>query len=351
VSEPVDVSVVVPSHNGAGLLPRTLSHIAAQRVPADLRWEVILVDNASTDGAADVAAAAWPADAPVDLRVVREPRLGLTHAHVRGFREAKGELVAWVEDDNWIAPDWLGIAWRAMQENPEVGACGGFNEPVCEGGAPAWFETFQASYGSGPQGRARGDHTDEPTYLWGAGMTVRRSAWQHLIDRGFRPLLADRQGKANHSCGGDVEISFALRLTGWRLQFEPSLHMRHFLLRHRLNWVYLRRHLRGIGASSPALDPYRRALSEPLAGDLRGSWSAEVRSSLARLRRHRRSLWKMWRSPSEGDADELALEVALGRLAELLRRRGSYDRSFAALENATWRRPQPAIGESDRPLG
>jgi glycosyltransferase involved in cell wall biosynthesis len=339
LSEPVDISIVVPTHNRSGILPRTLSHIASQRVPSDLRWEVILVDNGSTDGSAEVATAAWPADAPVELRVVREPRLGLSHAHVRGFAEARGELVAWVEDDNWIAADWLEIVWRTMQENPGVGACGGFNEPVCEGGAPAWFGAVQRVFASGPQGRARGDHTDDPAYLWGAGMTVRRRAWQHLIEGGFRPLLVDRQGNANYNSGGDVEISLALRLTGWRLWFEPRLNLRHFLLRHRLNWAYTRRLLRGIGASSPGLDPYRRALGEPLTAELDGSWTIEVRRNLASLGRQRRRLWRMSRSPCEGDASELALEVALGRVAELLRQRWRYDRSFAAVENAAWRRP------------
>jgi glycosyltransferase involved in cell wall biosynthesis len=351
VSETVHVSVVVPSHNGSGLLPRTLSHIAAQRVPADLSWELILVDNASTDGAAEVAAAAWPADAPVELGDVREPRLGLAHAHARGFSEAKGELITWVEDDNWIAPDWVETVWRTMQENPAVGACGGFNEALCEGGEPPWFEAFQAIYASGPQGRARGDHTDEPTFLWGAGMTVRRAAWHDLIDRGFRPHVGDREGKANHGGGEDVEISCALRLAGWRLWFEPRLQMRHYLARHRLTWPYLRRHARGMGAASVGLDSYRRALGEPLSGDLRGSWSAETRSILSQLGRERGRLWKMLRSPCEGDADELALEVRIGRLAQLLRQRRSYDRGFVALANATWRRPQPSIPQFDRPPG
>jgi cellulose synthase/poly-beta-1,6-N-acetylglucosamine synthase-like glycosyltransferase len=348
VSGSVQISVVVPTHNRSRILPRALSHIAEQRVPKDLRWEVILVDNGSTDGTAELAPGMWPADAPVELRVVREPKLGLTHAHVRGFAEARGELVTWVEDDTWIAPDWVEIAWRTMEENPEVGACGGFNEPVCEGGAPAWFNAVQASFGTGPQGRARGDYTDDPTYLWGAGMTVRRRAWLHLIEGGFRPGLVDRQGTKNYSSGGDVEISFALRLSGWRLRFEPSLRLRHVLPRERLDWAYLRRLTRGQGAASPGLDPYRRALGEPLAGDLVGSWRAEARRTLAGLYRHRRRLLSMSRSPSEGDSRELGLEVAIGRLGELLRQRGSYDRGFAALENAAWRRPRPVTPALDR---
>jgi glycosyltransferase involved in cell wall biosynthesis len=333
LSGSVDVSVVVPTHNGSGRLPQTLAHIAAQRPPAGLAWEVILVDNGSTDGTAEAATGAWPADAPVALRVVREPKLGLSHAHVTGFAEAKGELVTWVEDDNWIAPDWLELVWTTMGEHPEVGACGGFNEPVCEIEPPGWFATFQSAYASGPQGDAPGDVPGERGFLWGAGMTVRSEAWQHLVDNGFRPLLVDRQGSANYNSGGDSEICFALRLSGWRLWFEPRLRLRHFLLKHRLDWRYLRRLTRGAGASTIGFDPYQRALGGPV----RGSWTAEARLVLARLARRPRHLWESYRQPCEGDAAVLELERDVGRLGALLRERGNYDRNFAAIERAAWR--------------
>jgi glycosyltransferase involved in cell wall biosynthesis len=338
LTEPVDVSVVVPSHNGAALLPRTLSHIAAQRPPSELRWEVIVIDNGSTDGTSAVALASWPRDAPVGIRVVNEPELGLSHAHLRGFGEAKGELVSWVEDDNWISPEWLGLVWQTMKRNPEVGACGGFNEPVCEGGEPPWFEAFQSAYATGAQGGRSGYVTDDPGYLWGAGMTVRRDAWRHLVDNGFSPLLLDRQGRANFNSGGDVEISFALRLSGFRLWFEPTLRLRHHLLAHRLEWSYLRRFMRGFGAASVGLDPYRRALAGPAAAQQDSSWMAQARTLIGLLHRERRMLWEMSRRPREGDAAVMRLEFAVGRLRELLRRRRSYDQSFSRIENAAWRR-------------
>ena len=144
--------------------------------------------------------------------------------------------------------------------------------------------------------------TDDPGYLWGAGMTVRRIAWQHLLGNGFMPPLVDRRGTANYNSGGDAEICFALRLSGWRLWFEPALRLRHFLLKHRLDWRYLRRLLRGFGASTLVLDPYQRALGEAAAARLPASWSAGAPRSWLGFGRHRRLLWEMSRRPREGDA-------------------------------------------------
>jgi glycosyltransferase involved in cell wall biosynthesis len=343
VSGPVDVSVVVPTHNGAGLIRRTLSHIAAQRTSPDLRWEVIVVDNASTDGTAEVVRDAWPGDAPVHIRVVEERELGLAHAHLRGFAEARGELVSWVEDDNWIAPDWVEMAWRTMGAHPEAGACGGFNEPVCEGGEPLWFSGRRGYYACGPQGEP-GDVTEDRGYLWGAGLTVRRRPWRGLLEGGFRPLLVDRRGRGNYDSGGDSEICFALRLSGWRLWSEPAMRMRHFLPVRRLEWRYLRRLLRGVGASSVGLDPYLRALGDPAAGALSCSWRREARGLFNRLWEERDLLREMWRQPLEGEEDVLELESDLGRFGALLRWRRRYDRSFGAIESAEWRAGSGGLG-------
>jgi len=331
----VDVSVVVPCYNGAARLPETLRHVALQDAPPGLRWEVVLVDNASTDGTDRVAARVWPSSAPAPLRVVREARLGLSHAHLRGFTEARGDIITWVEDDNWIARDWLAVIVEVMRQHPDVGASGGLNEAVCEVAPPAWFETFSFAYAVGRQG-VPGDITAGRGYLWGAGLTVRKTAWDHLARHGFRPLLVDRQGTKLNS-GGDTEICFALRLAGWRLWFEPRMRLRHFLPAHRLDWWYLRRLYQGFGASTVGFDPYVRALAgEPVDGR-RVAWAHEAGRVLADLRRQARKVLRSWRHPYEGDGEVLTLESKLGRLAELLRKRGAYDRSLRAVWHAPWR--------------
>ncbi|MGI8513230.1 MAG: glycosyltransferase, partial [Solirubrobacteraceae bacterium] len=287
----MDLSVVIPTHNGSRWLAPTLAHVAAQRPPAELEWEVILVDNASTDHTAASARAAWPRDAPVALRVVDEPRLGLGHAHLRGFAEARGEIVTWVEDDNRVAPDRVEIAWRVMAEHPEAGACAGFNAPAPELTPPEWFHRFAHAYATGPQGEA-GDVTESRGHLWGAGLTIRRAAWDHLSRHGFAALLPDRRGATSFNSGGDTEICLALRMAGWRLRYEPRLRLEHLIVAHRLDWGYLRGLSRGVGASSVGFDPYRRALRASGAQATRGAWLAEARRAAGGLARGGLRPWR-----------------------------------------------------------
>ena len=98
------VWVVLCCHNSAGRLPLTLAHLAAQQISPKLAWEVIVVDNASNDGTAEVAMKAWPEDAPVKLHVVHESQLGLSNARWRGFSQARYEVVSFIDDDNWCRP-------------------------------------------------------------------------------------------------------------------------------------------------------------------------------------------------------------------------------------------------------
>jgi hypothetical protein len=69
------VKVAICTYNGAARLPATLQHLAAQRVPAHLEWEVLLVDNASNHRSAAVAWQCWADDAPAALRVVSRGEL------------------------------------------------------------------------------------------------------------------------------------------------------------------------------------------------------------------------------------------------------------------------------------
>src|SRR5437867_4426773 len=137
------VSVVICCHNSAQRLPETLGHLARQKFEASIPWEVIVVDNASTDETPKIARNCWPAQARSILRIVPEPQPGLSHARIRGFAEAKYAIVCFIDDDNWVCPDWVQTVAKTMSLHPEVGACGGRIEAVCEIEPPPWFETYK----------------------------------------------------------------------------------------------------------------------------------------------------------------------------------------------------------------
>jgi glycosyltransferase involved in cell wall biosynthesis len=335
----IGVSVVICCYNSAKRLPQTLSHLAVQEVTGDVCWEVVVVDNASTDNTARTARECWAENSPAPLRVVYEPRLGLSYARQRGFADAKYELVSFVDDDNWVCHEWVQIVAEVMSRHPDVGACGGFSGAVCEIQPPWWFECNQGSYAVGAQGNEARDVTWTRGYLWGAGLTVRKSAWQQLVSNGFRFLLVDRQG-ASLTTGGDLELCFALRLAGYRLWYEPRLRLRHFLPAHRLEWNYMRRLHRALGACSVGGDPYYFALIEKpknLKERLRQTWQWQTLACLKELFRQPRKLLLAFCCPLEGDPDLLWTENRIGRLFELLQKRSRYDLSIPMVQNALYR--------------
>jgi glycosyltransferase involved in cell wall biosynthesis len=331
--------VVICCHNSAKILPETLACLVNQRINGNIVYEVIVVDNASTDGSALVAEQVWPKDHHISLRVVNEPRLGLSYARHCGVSASEHEIISFIDDDNWVYPDWVQLVAQVMTQHPEVGACGGCNEAVCETSPPGWFERYQLCYAVGAQFEEAGDITQTRGYLWGAGLSIRKAAWKKLVDNGFHSLLVDRQG-ASLSAGGDAELCYALRLAGWRLWYEPRLRLRHFITERRLRWEYLRMLNRGFGEASVGTDPYEIALREDRSGAkerLRRTWSWRTLATLKCLVRQPIKLLLSFRHPLENDPDVLVLEGHLGRLTELFRMRRVYGRNVREVRQAQWR--------------
>jgi GT2 family glycosyltransferase len=112
------VSVVIPSWNGAHLLPVVLSSLARQSFTA---FETIVVDNGSTDKSADYLARAWPG---VIVRFL-ECNAGFAAAVNAGIRVAQGEYVALLNNDVELDPEWLSALIVELDGNPELAAVSG----------------------------------------------------------------------------------------------------------------------------------------------------------------------------------------------------------------------------------
>jgi glycosyltransferase involved in cell wall biosynthesis len=342
-SESMGVSVIICCHNSASRLPETLRHLAAQHVPNGIPWEVVVVDNASTDETREVALREWPASAPARLRVVAESRPGLRLARERGQAESCWPIISFIDDDNWVGPDWVRLVSEILSEHPEVGACGGWNKAVCEVPAPPWFEPNDHCYAVGPQAEPGTENGGSVRRLWGAGLNIRRAAWDGLVKNGYRPLLMDREGK-RLTAGGDSELCHALRLAGWQLWYDPRLTLKHFIPAGRLRWTYLRALVRGFGAT--LTDPYWFEVDERFRAlpGWRRSWLMLVARELRVLPRWLPGWWRGLGGRGEGDPSVLGAERAIGRWSALLRACGEFDERCQTVREAAWRRSGPRQG-------
>ena len=258
----IDLSVIICCFNSATRLTPTLQHLLTQRLDDPIRWEVIVVDNGSTDTTVEIARASWPLGHRVPLTIVPEPIPGLSHARRAGIRAARGAVVSFVDDDNWVCEDWIRRLSDLFASHPEIGACGGKGVAVFEESEPPWFGHYQNAFAVGPQGPGPGYVPETRGYLCGAGLSVRRDALSALYDADFQQLNTGRVGKSLIA-GEDVEMCLALRLAGWQLYYDPALVYRHYMPSGRMKWSYLRQLQFAHGVAEAKLDHYRSVLRDP----------------------------------------------------------------------------------------
>lgn len=109
-----DISIVVCTHNRAAMLAEALQSLFDLETAGEFSYEVVVIDNASTDATQQaVAAAAARSNAP--LRGVYEPQKGIVPARNRGIREARGQWIAFFDDDQFSDPFWLAELFRGAR--------------------------------------------------------------------------------------------------------------------------------------------------------------------------------------------------------------------------------------------
>ncbi|MEB3360453.1 MAG: glycosyltransferase [Synechococcales bacterium] len=242
------LSVIICTHNPRlDYLTRVLEALQHQTLAME-RWELLVIDNASSLPLADQLDLGWHPRG----RLVREERLGLTMARQRGFQEAQADLLVYVDDDNVLAPDYLQQAQHIFDQHPRLGAVGGKVLPEFETPPPAWVRDFYTilalrDFGDSPQ-ITQGDFPTAcrhypATAPAGAGMALRRAAfvqyWQQLAVDPTR-LRLGRTGRQLVS-GEDNDIVLTLLNQGWDVAYLPQLQLTHLIAAKRLTQSYLAR--------------------------------------------------------------------------------------------------------------
>lgn len=244
---PLDFSVVICTYNGEHRLPDVLKGLLWQLGSQSLAWEVIVVDNNSTDGTAAVLEtlrAEWPRDVP--LRYAFEPAQGASYARQHAIRIARSPLVGFLDDDNIPALLWVAKAHQFGQQHPQAGVYGSRIQGDFEGSPPSHFERIAALLALTERGSEPLLYDPKRKVLPpGAGMVVRRQAWIETVPSALS--LADKIGA--RAAGEDLEVVLYIQRWGWEVWYNPAMRVSHKIPAHRLQRNYLLRLCRGIGLS------------------------------------------------------------------------------------------------------
>ena len=133
-------SVIISTRNRASILPRLFDALAAMPLNADSRWELLMVDNGSTDQTAQVIAAEQT-QGRLPVVLVSEPVPGKSRALNRAIGQARGELLVFTDDDVEPEPGWLQAYIDAAAAHPEIDGFAGRVIPRWLGEIPGWLHT------------------------------------------------------------------------------------------------------------------------------------------------------------------------------------------------------------------
>ena len=263
----MDITILICTHNSSKRLPETLYHIRQQINPDNISWEVLIVDYNSSDDTNEIVQIAWKGF-NVPLRIIEEKLAGKTPALENGLRNALGETICIIDDDNWIYPDFISIADKIIKQYPDVGVIGAHGIAHCEIEPPDWFEENQGIYAVGHQGEKAGYVENEKRrWFWGAGSVVRKQAWLKAKAKGFTPIFnpsresAVGRFKKGFSGGEDPEMCFVIQLVGYNLWYEPSLSYQHYIPKNRLQKSFIIDAIAGTSKAAPLLRIYLAELT------------------------------------------------------------------------------------------
>jgi len=280
------ISVIVCTHNPKrDYLDKVLTALKSQTLFYE-RWELLLIDNASEKILSSEIDLTWHPNA----YHIREEKLGLTPARLRGIREAKAETLVFVDDDNVLDSDYLEITLGISKDFPFLGAWGGQIKGDFETTPPDWAKPHlpQLAIREFEQDKWSNLLHQHETTPCGAGMCVRKVVAQKyadLLKHDSLRLGLDRKGIARQgeillSCG-DSDLAFTSCDVGLGTGQFTALKLTHLIPASRLTEEYLIRLVEGITYSHIILDSFRGKTPTPSVT----SWEKKV---LTYFR-----LWKM----------------------------------------------------------
>jgi glycosyltransferase involved in cell wall biosynthesis len=246
----LDLTVAICTYNGELRLPSVLEKLRSQVLTEAFSWEVLVVDNNSTDNTPAIVQTYQESWLPcISLRYCLEPKQGLAFARRRALQVARGSLIAFLDDDNWPCNTWVDSAYRFSQEHPQAGAYGSQIRGEYEIKPPENFTQIACFLGiidRGPE-PFRYDLLNRWLFPAGAGLVFRQQAWLESVPN--HPILTGVSATSLSAKGEDIETLSYLRKKGWEIWHNPEMQIAHYIPKYRLQNTYLLKLFRGVGLS------------------------------------------------------------------------------------------------------
>ncbi|QLE57202.1 hormogonium polysaccharide biosynthesis glycosyltransferase HpsE [Nostoc sp. TCL26-01] len=244
----LDFTVAIPTYNGANRLPELLERLRNQINTENIAWEIIVVDNNSTDNTAQVVKAYqenWQCPSP--LKYCFEAKQGAAYARKTGVEVAAGKLIGFLDDDNYPVSTWVAAAYAFAQKYPQAGAYGSQIHPDWEVEPPENFGRISPFLAIVERGNQPLFYDPIKKLLPpSAGLVVRREAWLESVPE--NPILTGRVS-GNMLTSEDLEMLCYIQKAGWEVWYNPEMELYHKIPSGRLKKEYLIPFFRGIGLS------------------------------------------------------------------------------------------------------
>ncbi len=240
------VTVAICTWNRAALLDQTFGRLQCLRIPDGVTWELIVVNNNSTD---DTEAVIARHTSKLPLRPLFQPKQGLSNARNCVLDHAEGSLLLWTDDDVLVDPDWLASAVDTfMRYGANAAAVGGPVEPwFLVEAEPALLEAFPilrmgfCGVEHGTEECTLADHQE----ILGANMAFRMDAIRGLR---FNPQLG-RNGNWQ-GMGEDSEYVRRLRQRGGTVYWSPKMRLKHYVDPKCMTLEYLTKFYEAMGETA-----------------------------------------------------------------------------------------------------
>lgn len=223
-----------------------MEHLYLLKIPEGMKFEIILIDNASTDSTFQLMQEiAEQIGKLFQIIILKEPKPGLSNARMLGMNLANYEYILLCDDDNWLYRDYLIEAAAILEADPLIGMLGGCGIYEPESSIPGWSKNINI-FALGPQGQSE----TAVEVLYGAGVILRREIFLLLKSVEFEFLLSDRI-QDSLSSGGDYELCIVVKIAGYRLWYSDKLRFEHHFDKQRFEVDYFKKFTK---ESSSALD-------------------------------------------------------------------------------------------------